>query len=150
MLTERLCHGEIDASLADGVVLHEVELTVRVGSVVIVQTVEVHGLQQGGALQLLFGQVGDIDTAGVALVLDVQLEFLLRNAGGSQAIYVLHHQSPCGQTGTAAGRFQQFHVEGRCVVSQVAAELTHLVGHATVSVFVGNTQYVVGLQGGVQ
>ena len=150
VLAEGFCHGEDDASLAYGVVLHVVELSVGVGVVLGIQTVQVHGLEQRRALEGRFGQVGQIHARGVALVLDVQAELLARRAGGSDGVDVLHHQSPVGQLRTARGALQQLDVESLGVVRQVAGELTHLVGHASVGIFVGHGQYLIGLQGRVE
>ena len=60
--SEGLCYGEDDASAADGVSFYVVKLSVAVQVVVGVQTVQLHGTQQGSVLQLFFGDVGEIYT----------------------------------------------------------------------------------------
>ena len=83
VVAEGFCHGEDDASLADGVALDVVELSVGVGAVVVVQAVEVHGAQQGCGFELCLREVGLIDACGVVLVLDVEAELLSLCAGGA-------------------------------------------------------------------
>ena len=150
MFAEGLSHGEVDAALVDGVAFYEVELSVGVCLVVIVQSVQVHGLQQGGALQCGFGQIGDVHAAGVGEELDVEFELFLRHAGGAQTVDVLHHQSPSGQLRTAARGLQHLHVEGLGVVVDVGTEFAHLIGLAAVFVLEGDAQDIVGLQRAVQ
>ena len=145
MLAERFCHGEDDAALVHGVSVDEVKLSVGVGLVVGIQTVQVHGTEQDGSLQGVLGQVVEIDAAGVRLVLDVQTEFLLLQAVGAKGIDIAHHQSPCGERRTGGATLQ--HLQHQCLVGacKVAGELTHLIGLCTVGVFVGHGQNVVGL-----
>ena len=61
MLTERLGNGEDDASLADGVAFHEVELAVGMWIVLCVETVEIECPKQDGVLEPLFGQVAEVN-----------------------------------------------------------------------------------------
>ena len=71
MFTERLCNWEDDAALIDGVAFHEVELPIGMRIVLCVEAVEVESSEEDGVLELLFGQIAEIDAGGVALVLDV-------------------------------------------------------------------------------
>ena len=98
ILAEGFGCGEEHAAIVDGVALHEVELSVGVRLHVGIEPVESHDLQQGGGLQLLLGQVGDVGTRGIALVLDVHAELLFLDRG-SQIVDVFHHQAPVGLRG---------------------------------------------------
>ena len=96
MAAEGLGHWEDDAPLLYGVALYVVKLAVGVGIVVGIQTVEVHGFEQCGVLEVLLRKIVEIDAGGVTQVFDVQAEFLFLHAAGSQVVDVLHHQSPSG------------------------------------------------------
>ena len=77
-VAERLHHGEDDTTCLclDGVTLDVVEPAVGVCFLVVVQTVEVHHLQQSGLLERLFGDVAEAYARRVAEVFDVHFELL--------------------------------------------------------------------------
>ena len=150
MLAEGFCHGEDDAPLIDGISVDKVKLSVGLWLVVGIQSVQVHGAEQDGALQCLLGQVVEVHAARVRLVLDVQTELLLLQRACSQRIDVAHHQFPCGQRGTAGAAFQHLQQESLFGAGEIAGELAHLIGLCTIGVFVGHSQNVVWLQGSVQ
>ena len=112
MASERFRHRKNDASAADGESFNIVELAVAVQVVVGVQTVQLHGTQQGGVLQLFLGDIGQIHARAVALILDVQTELLAAHAAGAQVVDVLHHQFPAGRFGASGGALQQLHEKG--------------------------------------
>ena len=99
--TEGLYHGEDDAARRGlhGVTLDVVVEAVGVGVLLGVETVEVHHLQEGLALQVGLGQVGEVGAGAVALVLDDELEVLGADAVGTEVVDVLHHEVPCGVRG---------------------------------------------------
>ena len=146
VFAEGFGHGEDDASLADGQSLHEVELSVGVFVVLGVEPVQVERPEQDGVLQLLFGQIGEVDASRVALVFDVESELVGHHLLCAQVVDVLHHQSPCGKLWAACGAFQEFDEECLRVVGEVGGEFAHLVGGAHVGVFEGDGQDVVHLQ----
>ena len=84
VVAKRLGYGEDDAPPLNGVALDIVELSVGVGAVVVVQTVEVQSTQQGRGFQTGLGQIGLIDTGGVVLVFDVEAEFLFLSRCGTE------------------------------------------------------------------
>ena len=63
VFAEGFCNREDDASLADSIAFHEVELTIGMRIVLCVEAVQVEGSQQYGALELLFWQITEIDTS---------------------------------------------------------------------------------------
>ena len=138
-----------DATVADGVALHKVELSITVGLHVGIQAVQSHHLQQRRRLQLLLGQIGQIGTCGVALVFDVHAELFFLDGRG-QIIDVLHHQAPVGLHRTVLGVLQGLHEEALVGLRQVGRELTHLIGLSAIGVFVGHSQHLVGLQSCLQ
>ena len=141
--------GEEDASVAHRVALHKIEVAVGVGFVVVVEAVSAEELDDWRTLHLSLGDVGDIDARGVALVLHVEAELLLLHRRG-KVIDVLHHQAPVALRGVVARVLQGLDKEGLADVGAVAGELTHLVGHTTVGIFIGDSQHLVGLQSGAQ
>ena len=145
MASERFRYGENDASAADGVSFDVVKLSVAVQVVVGVQTVQLHGTQQGSVLQLFLGDVGQIHARAVALILDVQAEFLAAHAAGAQVVDVLHHQFPTGRLGTAGGALQQLNEKRFRIVAEVGRKFTHLIGGAAIGVFIGDGQNVIRL-----
>ena len=151
-VAERLYHGEDDSSARglDGVAFDEVVLAVGVVLVVVVQSVEVHHAQQRGVLESFLGEIAQVGTVVVAVVFDVELEFLFLYGLGTQRVDVLHHQVPVAHAGRVAGVFQQFHEQGLVVVLDVAREFTHLEGLPSVGVFIGDGQYLVRLKGRLQ
>ena len=77
IFSERLSLGEEHASVAHGVSLHVVEVSVAVRLVVIVQTVGSQELNHRHVLHLLFGNVREVHAGGVALVFHVEAELVL-------------------------------------------------------------------------
>ena len=71
IIAEGLGRRQEDASVADRVALHEVELSVGMRLHVGIEAVQSHHLQQCCRLQLLLGQVVQVGTRGIALVFDV-------------------------------------------------------------------------------
>ena len=78
---ERLCGREEDTAVADGIALDEVEVAVGVCFVVIVKAVCTEYLDERLALYLWFGDIGKIDTSGVALVFHVKAELVFLYRG---------------------------------------------------------------------
>ena len=117
-VTERLCNGEDDMTCLgdDGIAFDEVEPAVRIGLLVVIQSVEVEHLQQGGLLEGLFRDIAEFHTCRVTQVFDVQLELLFLHGHGLEIIDVLHHQVPVGDAGRTGGVLQQFHEQGLVVV----------------------------------
>ena len=146
---KRLGCRQEDTSVGYGIATHKVELSVGMWFHIGIQTVQSHHLQQGGLLQLLFREVGQIGTCGVALVLDVHAELLLLYRRG-QIIDVLHHQAPVGLLGIVRGIFQRLHEEALVGLCDVGRELTHLIGLSTIGIFKGYGQHLVGLQACLQ
>ena len=143
---------EDDASLAwlHGVVLYEVELSVWIWLVVVVQAVQVHHLQQRGLLPWLFRQIVQVHTRRVAQVLHVEFEFLLLYGLCSQGIHVLHHQVPVAIAWGVVRVLQQFHEQCLLGVLHVGRELTHLVGRSACRIFVSDSEHLVRLHGRFQ
>ena len=145
VVAEGLCRGQEDAAVGDGVALHEVELPVGVRLHVVVQAVATQELQQRLRLQLLLGQVSQVDTRRIALVLDVEPELLLLHVSG-QVVDVLHHQVPVTLRGTVRRILQRLDKQALLRIGNVTGKLTHLEGAATVGIFKGHGQHLVGLQ----
>ena len=114
-----------------------------------VKAVQTHHLQQGDALQGLFGQVGEVGAGGVALVLDVHAEFCLLHTR-CQVVDILHHQVPVGLVRIVRRVLQCLDKEAVVGVRHVGGKLTHLVGATAIGVLVGHGEHLVGLQAGLQ
>ena len=149
VVAEGLCRGQEDTAVLHGVALHEVELSVGMSLHIIIQTVTAQELQQGRTLDGLLGQVGQVDAGGVALVLDVETEFLFLDAGG-QVVDVLHHQVPVALCRTVRRVLQRLDEERLPRVGDVAGKLAHLERASAVGVFEGDSQHLVGLQAGLE
>ena len=78
--------GEEDASLraVNGVAFHEVEVSVRVQVVLVVQAVQAQKADERLVLELLFGQVVEVNARRVAQVFDVEPEAGLFHRSGAQ------------------------------------------------------------------
>ena len=146
MFAKRFYNREDDATLADGIALNKVELSIGMRIVLCVQAIEVECPQEDSTLEPLFWQVTEINACRVALVLDVEAELVAYYLLCSKVIDILHHQAPSRQVGTSRSAFQQFYEECLRVVRKVACKLTHLIGCAHIGVFVGNGENVVHLQ----
>ena len=94
MLVEGLDDGEDDAARRGlhGVALDAVVEAVGVGILLGIKAVEVHELEDGLALQVGLGQVGEVGAGAVALILDVELEVLGGDAVGPEVVDILHHE----------------------------------------------------------
>ena len=136
-------------TIADCITLDKVEVTIGVGLVVIVQTVATQQLDQRLALHPLVGDISEIHTCGIALVLDVEAELGLLDRR-SQIIHVFHHQAPVALRGIVRRVFQRLHEEGFRGLCQIAGKLTHLIGNTTRGKLKGYRQYLVGLESRLQ
>ena len=145
MRAEGFRYGEDDASAAYGEAFDIVELAVAVQVVVGVQTVQLHGAEQGSVLQFLLGDVGEVNARAVTLVFDVKAELLAAHAACAQVVDVFHHQFPAGRLGASGCTLEQFYEQRVGVAAQVGGEFSHLIGGSAIGVFIGNGQYVVGL-----
>ena len=116
---------------------------------VVVQAVATQAAQQCHILGLLFGDVADIDTRGIALVLDVQAELRLLDIG-RQIIHILHHQRPVELLRIVRRILQGLHEEGFLGLCMVGGKLTHTVGLTIISKLIGYRQHLIRLQGGLQ
>ena len=130
----------------DGIALDEVEPPVRIGLLIVIQTVEVEHFQQGGLLESILWYVTEAHTSSVAQILDVHLELFSLYRHGFQAIDVLHHQVPVRNLGRTRCVFQQFYEQCLVVVFLVCGKLSDLVGLSIVGVFVCHRQHLVGLE----
>ena len=90
---ERLCRGQEHTSVAHGIAIHEVEVAVRVGFVVLVQVVSTQESYQRTVLHLRLRDIVEIHAYGVALELDVETELSPLHRRG-EVIHVFHHQVP--------------------------------------------------------
>ena len=146
---EGLCRRQKHTTVAHGVALHVVEVTVRMGLVVIVETVAAQELQQRLVLHPGIGDIGQIHTCGITLELDVETEVGFLHRRG-QVIHVLHHQVPVALGRIVRGVLQGFHEEGLRGIGQVAGKLTHLIGHATRCELIGHSEHLVRLKTGLK
>ena len=142
---EGFCRRQEHTTVAHGVTLHVVEVAVRMGLHVIVETVTAQQLQQRLVLHQCVGDIGQIHTGGVALELDVETELglLYRRC---EVVHVLHHQVPVALGGIVRGILQGFHEEGFRCLRQVAGKLAHLIGHATRCKLIGHGEHLVRLK----
>ena len=142
---EGLCRRQEHTTVAHGVTLHIVEVAVRMGLIVIVETVTAQQLQQRLVLHQRIGDIGQIHTCGIALELDVEAELGLLHRR-REVVHVLHHQVPVALRGIVRGVLQGFHEERLRGLRQVAGKLAHLIGHATRCKLIGHGEHLVGLQ----
>ena len=149
VVAEWFCLWEEHTSVAHGVTLDVVEISVRVGLVVVVETVGSEKSDECAVLYLLFGYVVEIHSGRVALEFHVKSEFLLFHCGG-KVVHVFHHQSPVGRSWTVVGVFQAFHKEGFRGILPVGGELAHLVCLSAYRVFECYCEYLVCLESGFQ
>ena len=151
-LSEWFSHREDDTSVLrlDGITLQIVKLTVRIRLVVVVQSVEVHHLQQRRLLELLLGQIVEVDASSVTQILDVHLEVLLLYRHGSELVDILHHQSPVGYLWRAACVLQELDIESLVAVLLVGRELTYLICLSVVRILIRHGQSLISLHGCLQ
>ena len=138
IVTEGLCRGQEHSTVAHGIALHIIEVSVRVGLVVIVQTVATQHLQQRPILHALIGDVCQVNARRVALELDIKPELGLLYVRG-QIVHVLHHQLPVALIRIVRRVLQRLHEEGTLGIRQVIGKLTHLIGHATRGELIGHS-----------
>ena len=112
---------------------------------VIVQTVTAQQLQQRAVLHPLVGDIGQIHTCRITLVLDVETELRLLDRRG-EVVHVLHHQFPVALRGVVRRVLQRFYEEGALGVWQVGGKLSHLVGHTSSGKLISHSQHLIGLQ----
>ena len=91
--TERLQHGEDDATVRRiyRQSLNKIELTVRRGVILRIQTVQVHHAHQLLTLDRTLVQILHVGADRVVAVHDVQFELLTRHRGSTQRVDILHH-----------------------------------------------------------
>ena len=94
-------------TVADGVVLNIIEITIAVGAIVVVKTVASQYPQQGSIFNLLHGDVVEPYTSSIALILDVETKLSTLHLR-CQIIHILHHQPPVGLHRMVAGILQRF------------------------------------------
>ena len=134
---ERLGNGEEDTAIGDGIAFHIVEIAVGVGFVVIVKAVGAQVLDDGLPLDLLLGDIAEVDAGGVALIFHVKAELLLLDGGG-EVVDVFHHQRPVALRGVVARILQRLDKECLRGVGDIAGELADLIGASSVGIFVGH------------
>ena len=117
--------------------------------VVIVQTVAAQHSQQCLFLHTLVGDIGQIHTCGIALVLDVKTELCALHRRG-QIVHVFHHQIPVALRRIVRCVLQCLYKQRLARLGVVAGEFSHLVSLSASRKLVGNGQYLVGLQTSLQ
>ena len=142
---EGLGNREEDTAIGDGIAFHIVEIAVGVGFVVVVETVGAQVLDDGLPLDLLLGDIAEVDAGGVALIFHVEAELFLLDRRG-EVVDVLHHQRPVALRGVVARILQGFDKECLRGVGDIAGELADLIGTSSVGIFIGHGQDLVALQ----
>ena len=92
-LTKRLCLWEKHASVLYSIALHVVEAAVAAGFHIIVEAVGSHHLYEQFVFHLCLGNIRQIHSCGVALILHVETELAVLYCR-CEEIHVLHHQPP--------------------------------------------------------
>ena len=134
----------------DRIALHEVEIAVRVGLVVVVQAVQVHQREQSFIFQPRLGDIGKIDTCCVREELDFELEFLFLHLLRPEVIDVAHHEVPVSHDWRASRIAQGLHNERLRIVLLVGRKFAHLISLAAIRIFECHCQHLVRLQGRAQ
>ena len=147
--SERFGLREEHTAVADCISVHIVEVSVRIRLHIVVKTVGTENLYKSLVLNLRFGYITQIDSGCVALELDVETELVLLNRR-CKIIYILHHQVPVALLRVVAGVLQRLHEERLIDVGDVRRELTHLIGHASISIFISHSEHLVGLKRGLE
>ena len=135
IVAERLCRWQEHTAVADGIAFHEVEITVGVVFVVIVQTVAAQHSQQCLFFHALIGDIGQIHACGVALVFDVKSELCAFHRRG-QIVHVFHHQVPVALRGIIRRVLQCLYKQGLICLCVVAGKFSNLIGLSTCCKFV--------------
>ena len=78
--TKRLSRWQEHPSVTHRIALHKVKVAVGMQLIVIIQAVTAQEFQQRGVLHPLVGDIGEIHTCRIALVLDVKTELGLLNS----------------------------------------------------------------------
>ena len=111
---------------------------------IVVQTVGTEHFDEHFVFDLRLGNVGQINTCGVALELHIESEFVFFD-GRSEVIDVFHHQAPVALMGVVRRVFQGFHEKRLLHVGDVRGELANLIGLTAVGVFKGDGKHLVGM-----
>ena len=143
-VAERFSHWEEHTSVADSIALNIIKITIGMWIVIIIQSVSIEKFDERLVLYLWLWNVWQIDTCRITLILHVKAELIALNVR-SEIIHVFHHQVPVSLFRIIAGVLQWFDEESLIDIGTVAGKLTHLIGNATIGIFVGNRQYLVGL-----
>ena len=145
-LAKRLRRWEEHTTIGDGISLYEVEISIRIHMIVIVQAVTSQATQQDDVTCLFRGDIGQIDSCRITLILDIQTEASALN-GRSQIIHILHHQVPVCLMRTVTRILQCLDEKGLIhIIVMVGSKLTHAVGLSSIRIFIGHRQHLVGLQ----
>ena len=101
VFAERLDNREDDFARGglNRIALNIVKAAIDIGLVVGIQTVKVHHLQQGLAVDVTNGDIGHFATRGVAQIFDVEFEIVLLDLVGAQGVDILHGEVPHGKIG---------------------------------------------------
>ena len=143
-ITERFSHREEHTSVADSISLNVIKITIGMWIVIIIQSVSIEKFDERLVLYLRFWNVWQIDTCRITLILHVKAELITLNVR-SEIIHVFHHQVPVSLLRIIAGILQWLDKECLIDIGTIAGKLTHLIGYATVCIFVGNRQYLISL-----
>ena len=151
VFAERLNMGEIDAAVSgvdgtshSGGIVDEVENTIRVGVLLLVQTVQTQQPDQWDALLAALGEETVRHTLSVTRVENIQTEFLIGNLISRKAIHVLHHEFPEGRPGVGVAALQQLHAD-TLGSGNLIGEFTDLIDFVVADdrVLEGNGQHLV-------
>ena len=142
---ERFCLGQEHASVAHGESIHVVEVAIGVHLHVVVETVGIKVSDDGLVFHLRLRDIGEVNTCGVALELDVEPELLFLHRRG-EVVDVFHHQPPVALRRVVAGVLQRLHEEALRDIGDIAGKLAHLIGDTAVGILEGDGKHLVGLQ----
>ena len=112
--------------------------------VVVIKSVGTQHTNDRRILDSLFRDIRQINARRIALVFHVKTEFLLLDIRG-KIIHVLHHQVPVALLRVTTGILERLDKKSLLGISNIRSKLTHLISYTTRCIFIGHSQYLIGL-----
>ena len=143
-----LTGGRIDCQSFD-----EVEPTIGVGVILLIESVQIHDAQQLFTADRSFIEILDVGSYGVVPVGDIEFELLLVDTGSTEGVDIFHHQVPCtpsfliGCVGTGLDHLKSQSIGCTQFVATVGRELTDLIDLTVIGIFVSDRKYFVLIKG---
>ena len=142
--SERFYFRNKHTTIRNGIAFYIVIISVAMRLVVVIKSVSTKHTNDWRILYSLFWNIREINTRSIALIFYVKTEFLLFYIRG-EIIHVLHHQVPVTLLRITTGILERLDKKSLLGISNIRSKLTHLISYTTRCIFIGHSQYLIGL-----